>query len=163
MENKKIDAPYEFALLGEDVRERRSFGRYEVVMAKGGAMYKNWTGYHIWVSRYAVLPDGRTAEKGLYQWLDALVSVARQVEATGKGQEVLDCMSVMTEANLSYPMTAFMDEERAVKFAIDYMKWLMAKYEELSKASEEVAPENYRDELLAAAAAMAGEDLADGV
>lgn len=162
MENKKIDASYEFAVRAEDVRERRSFGRFEVVMTKDGAMYKNWTGYHIWVSRYAVLPDGRMAEKGLYQWLDALVSLARQVEIEEKGQSLLDCMAVMTEANLSYPMTAFMDEDRAVKFSIDYMNWLIAKYKELEDASAEVSPEDYRDELMAAAAAMAKEDLSDG-
>lgn len=134
---------YEFRVGTEDVLERRSFGRFEVIRTKLGIMYSTWSGYHIWTEEYAVDMDGKAREKGLHAWLRGLLEEAGRCDdavyasspaADGiTHKEVFDAMVVMTEANLAYPMTAFIDEERAMRFSIEYMKWLRESAENLQE------------------------------
>ena len=41
-------------------------------------------------------------------------------------------MVVLTETNMIAPLTAFIDEERATKLALEYMEWLKKQQEKLA-------------------------------
>lgn len=141
---------FEFSIRENEVIERENFGAFEVVKTKKGIMYKNYTGYHIFVTPYAVGLDGKAHETSLYAWLDNLLQTKKAFDGhleepfedagITKG-DLLNADKIITESNLSWPMTAFIDVEKAASFANDYMKWLNAQQEKLQKVMSEDAPE----------------------
>lgn len=125
--------------------EKVHFGSFAVIMTSRGALYETYTGYHVWTTPYAADKDGQVREKSLYAWLKNLVEVSKMADkvpdARVEGSEVtygdlLDAMKITTEANLVHPMSAFVDEQRAMKFATEYMDWLNVQYGRLKEASE---------------------------
>lgn len=141
---------YEFKLASGEVLERVHFGAFELVKTKRGIMFKTYTGYHVWVTPYAVGLDGKAKPKSLYAWLDNLIEAkeaygGHESEPFGdsghtKG-EILESMVVLTQANIVYPLTAFVDEDRATKFALDYMEWLRLQQDALSAAMSSPVPD----------------------
>ena len=147
---------YEFRIADGEVTERVHFGAFEIVKTKRGIMFKTYTGFHVWTTPYAVGLDGKAQPKSLYAWLDNLIEAKKaykghESEPFGGGGhtkgEILESMVVLTQANLVYPLTAFIDEERATKFALEYMEWLKKQQEKLAEAmSAPVEDENLKEE-----------------
>lgn len=169
---KKRQFPaYEFSVTDADIVERAAFGRFEVIKAKHGIMYKNYTGYHVWTTPYVVDENGRAQEKSLYAWLDNLL----QFKANASGREgeyydwgipedarpggdnslppavtygdMLDTMSLMTEANIEHPTTVFTDENYAAQFAIKRMAWMREQMERLQEAMKTPVKEETEDDI----------------
>lgn len=140
-----------FELADKDIVERESFGHFEVLIAKQGALFKTYTGYHVWASKYAVGVDGKAGQMTLFSWLSALVRMKKDIagheeEPYGDDRkltngEVLETLMIVTEANMTAPMTVFADEERAIKAARSYIEWLTSYMkildEEMAKKPEE--------------------------
>lgn len=153
-----------FSLPDEEIAERMSFGRFEVIKSKRGMMYKNYTGYHVWTTPYAVGVDGTAHEGSLYMWLSNLMDFATKCEGRknevydmsekssdmSEGEEspvaytygdMLDSMVIMTEAVMTHPMTAFTDLDKCQEFSTEYIKWLGEQQELLAKTMSSDAPE----------------------
>lgn len=69
MAKKKETKGFEFIIEEKDVLERENFGSFEIVITKGYACFKNYTGFRVFTTPYAVGLDGVAHETSLYAWL----------------------------------------------------------------------------------------------
>lgn len=150
MAKKKETKGFEFIIKESDVLERENFGSFEIVVFKQGICFKNYTGYKVFTTPYAVGLDGVAHETSLYAWLRYMVDFKKSIkgkenemfgETTSTNKEFLDGMKVLTEANLIKPMTVFTDINDALKEAENYMKWMEGQMKDLNKAMNTTPPE----------------------
>lgn len=150
MAKKKETKGFEFIIKESDVLERENFGSFEIVVFKQGICFKNYTGYKVFTTPYAVGLDGVAHETSLYAWLKYMVDFKKSIkgkenemfgETTSTNKEFLDGMKVLTEANLIKPMTVFTDINDAQKEAENYMKWMEGQMKDLNKAMNTTPPE----------------------
>lgn len=139
----------------QDVVEIADFGHFFIVLTKDGAIYHSFLGFEVRCKAWVMGLDGKACDASLYIWLRNLVEL--QKDARGKEDEVfpetdvtysdlIDGLVVMTEANLCYPMTAFVDMNTATNFADERIKWLMGKAHELETVmSSDVKQEDTDD------------------
>lgn len=148
-ENKETKG-FEFIIEEKDVLERENFGSFEIVVFKQGICFKNYTGYKVFTTPYAVGLDGVAHETSLYAWLKYMVDFKKSIkgkenemfgETTSTNKEFLDGMKVLTEANLIKPMAVFTDIDEAQKEAENYMKWMEGQMKDLNKAMNTTPPE----------------------
>lgn len=150
MAKKKETKGFEFIIKESDVLERENFGSFEIVVFKQGICFKNYTGYKVFTTPYAVGLDGVAHETSLYAWLRYMVDFKKSIkgkenemfgETTSTNKEFLDGMKVLTEANLIKPKTVFTDINDAQKEAENYMKWMEGQMKDLNKAMNTTPPE----------------------
>lgn len=150
MAKKKETKGFEFIIKESDVLERENFGSFEIVVFKQGICFKNYTGYKVFTTPYAVGLDGVAHETSLYAWLRYMVDFKKSIkgkenemfgETTSTNKEFLDGMKVLTETNLVKPMTVFTDINEAQKEAENYMKWMEGQMKDLNKAMNTTPPE----------------------
>lgn len=150
MAKKKETKGFEFIIKESDVLERENFGSFEIVVFKQGICFKNYTGYKVFTTPYAVGLDGVAHETSLYAWLRYMVDFKKSIkgkenemfgETTSTNKEFLVGMKVLTEANLIKPMTVFTDINDAQKEAENYMKWMEGQMKDLNKAMNTTPPE----------------------
>ena len=150
MAKKKETKGFEFIIKESDVLERENFCSFEIVVFKQGICFKNYTGYKVFTTPYAVGLDGVAHETSLYAWLRYMVDFKKSIkgkenemfgETTSTNKEFLDGMKVLTEANLIKPMTVFTDINDAQKEAENYMKWMEGQMKDLNKAMNTTPPE----------------------
>lgn len=150
MANKKETKDFEFIIEEKDVLERENFGSFEIVITKGYACFKNYTGFRVFTTPYAVGLDGVAHETSLYAWLKYMVDFKKSSkgkenemfgETTSTNKEFLDGMKVLTEANLIKPMAVLTDINEAQKEAENYMKWMEGQMKDLNKAMNTTPPE----------------------
>jgi hypothetical protein len=148
-ENKEIKG-FEFIIEEKDVLARENFGSFEIMVCKTGCIFKNYTGYRVFTTPYAVGVDGVAHETSLYAWLKYMVDFKKSIkgkenemfgETTSTNKEFLDGMKVLTETNLVKPMTVFTDINEAQKEAENYMKWMEGQMKDLNKAMNTTPPE----------------------
>lgn len=142
MAKNKKQQGFEFIIKESDVLERENFGSFEIVISKQGAIFKNYTGYRVFTTPYAVGLDGVAHETSLYAWLKYVVDFKKSIkgkenemfgETGSTNQEFLDGMKVLTEANLIKPQAVFTDINEAQKEAENYMKWLGGQMKDLEE------------------------------
>ena len=150
MAKKKETKGFEFIIEEKDVLERENFGSFEIVITKGYACFKNYTGFRVFTTPYAVGLDGVAHETSLYAWLKYMVDFKKSIkdkenemfgETTSTNKEFLDGMKVLTEANLIKPMAVFTDINEAQKEAENYIKWMEGQMKDLNKAMNTTPPE----------------------
>lgn len=150
MTKNKRQQGFEFIIKESDVLERENFGSFEIVVFKQGICFKNYTGYKVFTTPYAVGLDGVVHETSLYAWLKYMVDFKKSIkgkknemfgETTSTNKEFLDGMKVLTEANLIKPMAVFTDIDEAQKEAENYMKWMEGQMKYLNKAMNTTPPE----------------------
>lgn len=155
---KKAAVPFSFSIKNTDITERENFGAFEVIITKKGAMYKNYTGYHLWFTPYTVGPDGKAHETSTYAWLVNLVNMKKATKGHETDfyegtemtmQDMLDSSAIMTEAALSHPMTAFIDLDYAAEFANKHMQWLKSMTEKLEEAANTPVAEETAEDIKA--------------
>ncbi len=148
-ENKEIKG-FEFIIEEKDVLARENFGSFEIMVCKTGCIFKNYTGYRVFTTPYAVGVDGVAHETSLYAWLKYMVDFKKSIkgkenemfgETTSTNKEFLDGMKVLTETNLVKPMTVFTDINEAQKEAENYIKWMEGQMKDLNKAMNTTPPE----------------------
>lgn len=139
-----------FVIRNSEITEQENFGSFEVIKTKRGIMFKNYNGYHVWTTPYAVGTDGKAHETSLYSWLNELLKLKKAFagheeekiiedsEAT-KG-DLLESARIATEANLIRPMVVFIDRDYAYQEAKRYIDWMKEQMEALQKAAETPAP-----------------------
>lgn len=131
-----------------------SFRGFEIVESKEGIMFRNHTGYHIFVTPYTVDVEGNAQNNSLYAWLHNLVNMKStftgheseplEPNASFTKGEALEVSETITIANLTKPMTAFIDLDEATREAKRYIKWLGDKQEALSKAMSKLEEEDLK-------------------
>lgn len=150
MAKNKKQQGFEFIIKESDVLERENFGSFEIVITKQGAIFKNYTGFRVFTTPYAVGLDGVAHETSLYAWLKYMVDFKKSItgqenemfgETGSTNQEFLDGMKIVTEANLIKPMAVFTDIDEAQKEAENYLKWMEQKMKDLDKAMNATPPE----------------------
>lgn len=138
------------------VKEVADFGGFYVVLLKDEAIFRTHAGFEIRCKAWIRNMDGTVADTSLYAWLTNLVAMKNEIKGKEKeifpetdvtNQDVLDSMVIMTEANLTYPMAAFTDSDRAAKFANEHLAWLRQKSEELEAAMNALVAEETEDDL----------------
>lgn len=138
------------------VKEVADFGGFYVVLLKDEAIFRTHAGFEIRCKAWIRNMDGSVADTSLYAWLTNLVAMKNEIKGKEKeifpetditNQDVLDSMVIMTEANLTYPMAAFTDSDRAAKFANEHLAWLRQKSEELEAAMNALVAEETEDDL----------------
>lgn len=122
------------------VEKVQDFGRFLVVLLKDSAVYHSYTGFEVRCNAWCRGMASETKRASLYEWLVNLVGMKEACVKHGKESypetgmsysDLLDTMIIMTEANLTHPITAFTDVDAAAKFANDYITWLGEKMKEL--------------------------------
>lgn len=150
MTKNKRQQGFEFIIKESDVLERENFGSFEIVVFKQGICFKNYTGYKVFTTPYAVGLDGVAHETSLYAWLKYMVDFKKSIkgkenemfkETTSTNKEFLDGMKVLTESNLIKPMAVFTDINEAQKEAENYMKWMEGQMKDLDEAMNTTPPE----------------------
>lgn len=150
MAKNKKQQGFEFIIKESDVLERENFGSFEIVIAKQGAIFKNYTGFHVFTTPYAVGLDGVAQETSLYAWLKYMVDFKKSIvgkenkmfgETGSTNMDFLEGMKVVTEANLIKPMAVFTDIDEAQKEAENYLKWMEQQMKDLDKAMNTTPPE----------------------
>ena len=81
MAKNKKQQGFEFIIKESDVLERENFGSFEIVITKGYACFKNYTGFQVFTTPYAVGLDGVAHETSLYAWLKYMVDFKKSIEA----------------------------------------------------------------------------------
>lgn len=150
MDKNKENKGFEFIIKESDVLERENFGSFEIIVCRTGIMFKNYTGYKVFTTPYAVGLDGVAHETSLYAWLKYMVDFKKSIAGNENGmfgetgstnQDFLDGMKVVTEANLIKPMAVFTDIDEAQKEAENYLKWMEQQMKDLDKAMDTTPPE----------------------
>lgn len=138
------------------VKEVADFGGFYVVLLKDEAIFRTHAGFEIRCKAWIRNMDGTVADTSLYAWLTNLVAMKNEIkgkeneifpETDVTNQDMLDSMVIMTEANLTYPMAAFTDSDRAAKFATEHLDWLRKKSEELEAAMNAPVADETEDDL----------------
>lgn len=151
--NKKSTAQgYTFSIAAEEVLRRVNFGTFEVILTKRGAMFKTYTGYHIWCTPYVSDAKGTSVHKTLYSYLVNLIDQKDECEKKGEEfikyadtgelaeityNDYLALQKNITEANLLKPLTVFSDQEYAYREAKEYYRWLTESMNALMESSKE--------------------------
>ena len=150
MAKNKKQQGFEFIIKKSDVLERENFGSFEIIITKGYACFKNYTGFRVFTTPYAVGLDGVAHDTSLYAWLKYMVDFKKSIkgkenemfgDTTSINQEFLDGMKVLTEANLIKPIAVFTDINEAQKEAENYLKWMGEHMKDLDKAMNSTPPE----------------------
>lgn len=145
-----------FEVKRKDISYVADFGRFEVVVCKGGVIFRTHLGFMLWCTPWVASFDGTSGRSSLYEWLTNLASLKKESEGRESLPypddpsvtygDVLDSMALITESNLTHPTVAFIDLEDASRFAKQYIDWLIAKTKELDAAmSAPVADESEED------------------
>ena len=138
------------------VKEVADFGGFYVVVLKDEVIFRTHAGFEIRSKAWIRNMDGSVADTTLYTWLTNLVAMKNTVkgkeneifpETDVSYQDMLDSMIIMTEANLTYPMAAFVDPDKAVEFANNHLEWLRKKSEELEAAMNTPITEETEEDL----------------
>ena len=151
--NKSIPLANEFDILASDVIQRENFGGFELVKTKKGIMFKNYTGYHIWISKYSAASvglDGKAHEFCLYLAMDELFSLKKKAEQDPNGiivdgvtnEAFYNSKAIVLESNLLRPLVVFTDEMESLKSAKEYLAWMDKKQKELAKSMSNLKEED---------------------
>ena len=148
--NKSIPLANEFDILPSDVIQRENFGGFELVKTKKGIMFKNYTGYHVWTTQYAVGIDGKAHEYSLYSALNELFNLKKLSEEEPDGivvegvtnKDIFESECIVVQANLTKPVTVFTDPNLALTSAKEYMDWLNSKQKDLSESMSNLKEED---------------------
>ena len=151
--NKSIPLANEFDILASDVIKRENFGGFELIKTKKGIMFKNYTGYHIWISRYSASSvglDGKAHEFCLYLAMDELFSLREKAEKDPNGiivddvtnESFYNSKAIVLESNLLRPLVVFTDELESLKSAKEYLAWMDNKQKELAKSMSNLKEED---------------------
>lgn len=150
MAKKKETKGFEFIIEEKDVLERENFDSFEIVLLRTGAMFKNYTGFRVFTTPYAVGIDGKAHETSLYAWLKYMVEFKKSIKGKENekfddtdvtNQEMLDGLKITTEANLIKPQVVFTDIEEAQREAMHYQEWFTKQMQDLQEAMEATQPE----------------------
>jgi hypothetical protein len=150
MAKKKETKGFEFIIEEKDVLERENFGSFEIVITKGYACFKNYTGYRVSTTPYAVGVEGKAHETSLYAWLKYMVEFKKSIvgkenekfaDTDVTNQEMLDGLKITTEANLIKPQVVFTDIEEAQREAMHYQEWFTKQMQDLQEAMTTTPPE----------------------
>lgn len=149
-ESEKEAKGFEFIIKESDVLEREHFGSFEIVISKQGATFKNYTGYKVFTTPYAVGLDGVAHETSLYNWLKYMVDFKKSIKGkenepfgeTGtSNQDLLDGLKIVTESNLVKPQVVFTDFDEASREADHFMEWIGLQTKNLEEAMSTTPPE----------------------
>lgn len=150
MAKKKEAKGFEFIIEEKDVLERENFGSFEIVLTKQGAIFRNYTGYRVFTTPYAVGIDGKSHETSLYAWLKYMVEFKKSIvgkesekfaDADVTNQEMLDGLKITTEANLIKPQVVFTDVNEAQRETMHYQEWFTKQMQDLQDAMATTPPE----------------------
>ena len=151
--NKSIPLANEFDILASDVIKRENFGGFELIKTKKGIMFKNYTGYHIWISKYSAASvglDGKAHEFCLYLAMDELFSLKKKSEQDPNGiivdgvtnETFYNSKVIVLQSNLLRPLVVFTDEMESLKSAKEYLAWMDKKQKELAKSMSNLKEED---------------------
>lgn len=142
---REVGKPYDMHF--GDLLERVHFGSFSVVVTSRGVLFETYTGYHVWTTPFVKGYDGVMRDKSLYRWLMDLLDFRRRalgheddpvdgIEPDEDGHvvtngEMLEMLKVVTECNLMSPVVVFGDGGRPFDAAVDYMRWLKGRYDDL--------------------------------
>lgn len=138
------------------IKDVVDFGHYIVVILKDGAIFHTHIGFEIRCKAWALDLNGKAIKTTLYQWLCNLVEMKKTVKGHEEDifpetdvtyMDVLDSTSIITEANMCYPMTAFIDVDMAAKFADERITYLTEKQKELLETMEKPVKEETEEDL----------------
>ena len=145
-----------YGIAKKDITETVDFGCFEIVLCKGGAMFRTHTGFHIWTAPWVMTMEGKSETNNLYQWLLNLVEMKHETEKHPNDvfpevqngatyEDVLEGMKLLTISNLMYPVTAFVDVDEATEFAHKRLDWLTEMSMRLEEAASQAKEETEDD------------------
>ena len=151
--NKSIPLANEFDIIASDVIQRENFGGFELVKTKRGIMFKNYTGYHIWISKYSsssVGINGKAHEFCLYLAMDELFELKKKAEKEPNGiivdgvtnETFYNSKAIVLQSNLLRPLVVFTDEMESLKSAKEYLAWMDKKQKELAASMANLKEED---------------------
>lgn len=156
---KKAD--FLFQIRKSEIVDDIDFGSFELIKTRKGIMFRNYTGYFVWTTPYAVGTDGHAHETSLYGWLNELIELYKvynghldEVVVEGEDKpytkgDIIDMYKITTAANLLKPMSIFLDRDEAMKEANKSLEWMNQMMNKLKTASESDVPEETEEDIKA--------------
>ena len=140
----------------KDVESVTDFGHFFIVILKDCAIFHTHIGFEARFKRWGGVDlNGEALPTTTYTWLENLVDMAKETKTKANElypeteetyQDMLDAMIIITEANITFPMTAFADADEAGKFASERIKYLTSMQDKLETImSTPVAKETEED------------------
>lgn len=164
----------------KDVESVTDFGHFFIVILKDCAIFHTHIGFEARFKRWGgVDMEGHALTTTTFAWLENLVAMKNEVKGKENDifpetdvtyQDMLDSMVIITEANITHPITAFTDADDAAKFAKNKMDYLGRMQKELgtvmntpvSEETEEDLKKNFEHGQQAILAEQAAEALNQG-
>lgn len=141
----------------KDVVNITDFGRFFVVLLKDEAIFHTHLGFEVRIKRWGGVDlNGEALPTTTYTWLENLVDMAKETKTKANElfpetdetyQDMLDAMIIITEANITFPMTAFADADEAGKFASERIKYLTSMQDKLETIMSTPVAEETEDDL----------------
>ena len=164
----------------KDVESVTDFGHFFIVILKDSAIFHTHIGFEARFKRWGgVDMEGHALTTTTFAWLENLVAMKKEVngkendifpETDVTYQDMLDSMVIITEANITHPITAFTDADDAAKFAkekLDYIGRIQKELETVmntpvSEEAEEDLKKNFEHGQQAILAEQAADALNQG-
>ena len=151
--NKSIPLVNEFDILPSDVIQRENFGGFELIKTKKGIMFKNYTGYHVWISKYSqatVGINGEAHEFCLYLAMNELFVLKELAEKDPNGivykeltnEQLFNSKVIVLQSNILRPLVVFSDESESLKSANEYLSWMDSKQKDLAESMSNLKEED---------------------
>lgn len=141
----------------KDVESVTDFGRFFIVILKNSAIFHTHIGFEARFKRWGgVDMEGRALTTTTFAWLENLVAMKNEVKGKENDifpetdvtyQDMLDSMVVITEANITHPLTAFLDGDDAAKFSKEKLDYLGRMQELLETAMNTPVSEETEEDL----------------
>ncbi len=138
------------------VRSVTDFGSFFVVLLKDEAIYHTHIGYEVRCKRWVMDIDNERRTASLYDWLENLVAMKNGIkghedelfpETDKTNEEMLEFTTVVTVANMIYPISAFTDMDTATKLACERLDFLKAQSEKLDEIANRETEDETEDDL----------------
>lgn len=141
----------------KDVESVTDFGHFFIVILKDCAIFHTHIGFEARFKRWCgVDMEGNALTTTTFAWLENLVAMKKEVKGKENDifpetdvtyQVMLDSMVIITEANITHPITAFTDADDAAKFAKEKLDYLGRMQKELETVMNTTVSEETEEDL----------------
>jgi hypothetical protein len=141
----------------KDVESVTDFGHFFIVILKDCAIFHTHIGFEARFKRWGgVDMEGHALTTTTFAWLENLVAMKKEVKGKENDifpetdvtyQDMLDSMVIITEANITHPITAFTDADDAAKFAKEKFDYIGRMQKELETVMNTPVSEETEEDL----------------
>ena len=141
----------------KDVESVTDFGHFFIVILKDCAIFHTHIGFEARFKRWGgVDMEGHALTTTTFAWLENLVAMKKEVKGKENDifpetdvtyQDMLDSMVIITDSNITHPLTAFLNADDAAKFAKEKLDYIGRMQKELENVMNTTVSEETEEDL----------------